>query len=119
MSQIYWANPRPGKYEVKHEVNTKSIDEILSALKEVGFLKSEMDIYRGISFDALVAFGIDTTSKAYIATDPPLEIPLVPPHMKPKPVPYRIVVFGPDFPVFRSKFYDLFPGDWENFRLED
>ena len=76
-----------------------------------------MTINRGLSDEALVVFGIDTTGKAYYATDPPVEIEPLPPESKLRTMAYRVIVSGPDFPVFKSPVYALLPGNWNSFHF--
>jgi hypothetical protein len=99
----------------------RSEEDIQSALEDHLFDRTERDIPQGRGEYLIVAYGIEKTNKLYLASNPPIEIPL-PPHVKALKKPkivftgcfFRLEIAGENLPSTLSEGSVIFGDSWSN-----
>ena len=98
-----------------------SEEDIQQALEDYSFDRTERDIPQGRGEYLTVAYGIEKTNKLYLASNPPIEIPL-PPHVKATKKPkshftacfFRLEIAGENLPSTLSEGSVIFGDSWNN-----
>ena len=93
----------------------KDIRSIMDALREKVFAVHATDLDPDDGHTIIVAFGVDTLNKVYLATDPPIELPNA---GKGKNVLFfQIVLNMKDFRAVRSDVYVITYENWNDFAV--
>ncbi len=112
----YWLTYTDDKVEAQNLFEAKDIRSIMEALRQKVFSQHATDLDPDDGRSVIVAFGVDTLNKVYLATDPPIELP--PLKEGRGVVLFQIVMNMKDFPATRSDVYTLTLGDsWDDFKV--
>jgi len=98
-----------------------SEEDIQKALEDYSFDRTERDIPQGRGEYLTIAYGIEKTNRLYLASDPPIEIPL-PPHKKATKRPksdftaclFRLESAGENLPSTLSEGSIICGDSWNN-----
>jgi hypothetical protein len=97
----------------------KSEEDIQQALEEHLFDRLERDIPQGRGEYLAVAYGVAKTNRLFLASNPPIEIPLPPPEKVPMVLTscfLRLEVAGENVPSTLSEPTVIVAGDWKNWQ---
>jgi hypothetical protein len=112
----YWLTYADNKVEVDKPVDAKDVRSIMEALRQKVFSLHATDFDPNDGHPVIVAFGVDTLNKVYLATDPPRELP--PPEKGRNILLFQIIMNMKDFPVIRSDVYSIeLGGNWNDFKV--
>lgn len=98
----------------------ESEEDILRALEAHLFERKDMDIPQGREKYMAVAYGIEKTDKLFLASSPPIEIPLPPPEKRQEmftSCPLRLEVAGENFQSTYSEGTVIIANSWVNWSI--
>ena len=117
-----WMRPFGSRQKIAEQL--KSEEDIQQALENHLFDRTERDIPQGRGECLIVAYGVEKTNKLYLASNPPIEIPL--PHTvkapsKPKIVLtgcfFRLEIAGENLPSTLSEGSIILGNSWNNWSV--
>ncbi len=112
----FWLDYADTEFVTPKIFRENDIRSIMDALREKVFAVHAADLDPDDGHTVIVAFGVDTLNKVYLATDPPVELPRAIGKGK-NVLFFQIVINMKDFPVVRSDVYIITYGSWNDFTV--
>lgn len=117
-NEIPWLYSYGTRIEIEGTLRTRR--DIQKALEKHFFNREKLDIPQGRGEHLAVAYGIEKSNKMFLATNPPIELPL-PPHQNRWKVMHSytlaLEVAGENLPSSQSRSTVLFAFNWNNFSV--
>ena len=110
---LAWQRYSQDEIELPGSVNVLSAKSIVEALRPTVFAQTETVLHRRDGQSVIVAFGLETTGKIYLATDPPIPTDNIPSNR----AFYHVVISADECASIRSNSFSLVGSSWKNFQI--